>query len=69
MRYRLFDWHEHIKDVEGEYKTARFALEHLKARLISAPDLFDKNHEARSNLRNTDQNIQTYLSWLPDEWG
>ena len=62
MRYRLFDWHEHIKDVEGEYKTARFALDHLKARLISAPDLFAKNHEARSNLSNTDQNLEgTYL--------
>ena len=58
----IFGVHEHIKDVEGEYKTARFALEHLKVRLISAPDLFAKNHEARSNLRNTDQNLEgTYL--------
>jgi hypothetical protein len=62
MPYRLFDWHEHIKDVEGEYKTARFAIEHLKVRLISDPDLFAKKHEARSNLRNTDQNLEgTYL--------
>ena len=62
MPYRRFDWHEHIKDVEGEYQAARFAVDQLKARLVGFPDLLKKEDEARAYLRDADRNLEgTYL--------
>jgi len=47
MPNRRFDWHEHIKDVEGEYRVARFAVDRLKAVVVATPDLLKKDDEAR----------------------
>jgi hypothetical protein len=37
MSNRRFDWHEHIKDIEGEYRAARVAVERLKAQVVGDP--------------------------------
>jgi hypothetical protein len=62
MPNRRFDWHEHIKNVEGEYQAARVAVDRLKAALVATPDLLKKKDEARSYLRHADRNLEgTYL--------
>jgi hypothetical protein len=62
MPNRRFDWHEHIKDVEGEYQAARIAVDRLKAELIATPDLLTGITEARTYLRAADRNLEgTYL--------
>ena len=62
MPNRRFDWHEHIKDVEGEYQAARIAVDRLKAGLVATPDLLKRDNEARAYLRNADRNLEgTYL--------
>ena len=65
MPYRRFDWHEHIKDVEGEYQAARTAVDRLKAAVVATPDLLKKDDEARAYLREADRNLEgTYLDRL-----
>jgi hypothetical protein len=62
MPYRRFDWHEHIKDVVGEYQLARIAVDRLKAEAVATPELLGKNDEARKYLRSTDRNLEgTYI--------
>ena len=62
MPHRRFDWHEHIKEIEGEYKAIRFAVDRLKAGLVATPDLLQRNDEARTYLRAADRNLEgTYL--------
>jgi hypothetical protein len=62
MPNRRFDWHEHIKDVEGEYQLARVAVDRLKADVIATPELLGKNDEARKYLRGADRNLEaTYI--------
>jgi hypothetical protein len=62
MPNRRFDWHEHIKDVEGEYRAARAAVDRLKAGLLATPDLLKREDEARKYLRHADRNLEgTYL--------
>src|SRR5437868_3819800 len=62
MPNRRFDWHEHIKDVEGEYQAARIAVDRLKAGLVATPDLLKRNDVARAYLRDADRNLEgTYL--------
>ena len=57
-----FDWQEHIKNVEGEYKAARFAVNRLKAQLAATPYILRKNDRPRAYLRNADRNLEgTYL--------
>ncbi|MGD0896452.1 MAG: hypothetical protein ABR915_01370 [Thermoguttaceae bacterium] len=59
-----FDWHEHIKNVEGEYKAARLAVDRLKGSLgTAAPDLLQRmGDEERARLREADRNLEgTYL--------
>ena len=58
MPHRRFDWHERIKDIEGEYKATRFAVDQLKAELVATPDILKKNDEARSYLRAADRNLE-----------
>ena len=61
MRYHRFEWHQHIKDVEGEYQAARMALDRLKADFARMPDLL-KRREERAYLRAADRNLEgTYL--------
>jgi hypothetical protein len=62
MPYRLFDWHEHIKDVEGEYRAARFAVERLKAAVVATLDILKNDDSVRAHLGETDSNLEgTYL--------
>ncbi len=62
MPHRRFDWHEHIKDVEGEYRAARFAVDRLKAAVVAAPDTLKADGKAQAYLRKTDSNLAgTYL--------
>ena len=63
MPNRRFDWHEHIKNVEGEYKAARFAVDRLRAGLAAAaPDLLNMGDEVQARLREADRNLEgTYL--------
>jgi hypothetical protein len=39
MRYRRFDWHQHITDVWGEYRSARVAVDRLKDAVAATPDI------------------------------
>ncbi len=62
MPYRRFEWHEHVKDVEGEFQAARVALDRLKAALLATPDLLKGHGDARAYLRAADTNLEgTYL--------
>jgi hypothetical protein len=62
MSNRRFDWHEHIKDIEGEYRAARIAVDRLKDQVVAAPDLLKKGDGTRAYLREADRNLEgTYL--------
>src|SRR5271168_4452541 len=62
MRYHRFDWHEHITDVENEYRAARFAVNQLNAALARQSGLLKKHGVARAHLRMADANLEgTYL--------
>src|ERR1700683_747012 len=37
--HHQFDWHEHIKEVENEYKAARMAVDHLSAAIVADPSV------------------------------
>ena len=39
MPNRRFDWHEHIKEIEGEYRAARLAVDRLTCQIIADPSL------------------------------
>ncbi|MGO8750055.1 MAG: hypothetical protein ACLQNE_29255 [Thermoguttaceae bacterium] len=60
MPNRRFDWHEHVKEVEGEYRAARIAVDRLKSQVVADPNLLEKDDRAR--LRDADRNLEgTYL--------
>jgi hypothetical protein len=62
MPYRRFDWHEHIVEVWGEYKSARAAVDRLRAAVVSTPDLLKKDPVAREYLSRADKNLEgTYI--------
>jgi hypothetical protein len=62
MANRRFDWHEHIKDIEGEYRAARIAVDRLKEQVVATPDLLAKGQGTRAYLRDADRNLEgTYL--------
>jgi hypothetical protein len=62
MPNRRFDWHEHIRDVWGEYWSTREAVNRLKAAVVAMPDLLEKNTPARQHLRAAHQNLEgTYI--------
>jgi hypothetical protein len=62
MPNRRFDWHQHIKDVEGEYRTTRFAVDRLTAQVSATPDILNRDDGTRAYLRDTDANLEgTYL--------
>ena len=63
MPYRRFEWHEHVKDVEGEYQATRIAVDRLKAAVLETPDLLKGHNEAQAQyLRAADTNVEgTYL--------
>lgn len=62
MQNRRFDWDEHIKDVENEYRATRVAVDRLRGQLVASPDLLDSDDITRKQLRNADRNLEgTYL--------
>jgi hypothetical protein len=62
MPHHRFDWHEHIKDVEDEYRAARFALNELSAALERQSGLLKKGGLVRAHLRKAHANLEgTYL--------
>ncbi len=62
MPYHRFDWHEHIKEVWGEYRSARAAVDRLKAAVAATPDLLKTDRVARDYLHEAHQNLDgTYI--------
>ena len=62
MPSRRFDWHQHITEVWGEYKSARAAVDRLKAEVVAAPDLLKNDPVAREYLRDAHRNLEgTYI--------
>ncbi len=62
MSYRRFDWHEHIVEVWGEYKSARMAIDRLRTAVVAAPDLLKNDRVAREYLKRADRNLEgTYI--------
>ena len=62
MPYLRFDWHEHITDVEREYRAARIAVDRLKAQVVATPEILRREDKTRTYLRMADRNLEgTYL--------
>jgi hypothetical protein len=62
MPNRRFDWHEHVKEVEGEFRAARMALDLLLTQAAFAPHLPVRDKKARRYLRAASENLEgTYL--------
>jgi hypothetical protein len=62
MPNRRFDWHAHIKDVEGEYQAARIAVDRLKDQVAASPDILKSDDGTRAYLREANKNLEgTYL--------
>ncbi len=62
MPHLRFDWHEHIKDVENEYRAARIAVDELNSALTRDPRLLKKHRIAQAHLRTAVANLEgTYL--------
>jgi hypothetical protein len=62
MPYRRFDWHEHIVEVWGEFRSARAAVNRLRAAVAAAPDLLKNDRVAREYLSRADKNLDgTYI--------
>lgn len=62
MPNRRFDWHEHIKEIEGEYRATRLAVDRLQAQVSEAPELIKQDDNLRAFLRKADSNLEgTYL--------
>jgi len=62
MPYRRFDWHQHITEVWGEYRSARAAVDRLNAAVAATPDLLNKDPVAREYLHDAHKNLGgTYI--------
>jgi len=62
MPYRRFDWHQHITEVWGEFRSARVAVDRLKDAVAATPDLLKKDPVAREYLRVASGNLEgTYI--------
>ncbi len=62
MPHRRFDWHEHIKDIEGEYQAVRIAVDRMNAQVDATPDFLTKPDGMRAYLRNANEKLEgTYL--------
>jgi hypothetical protein len=62
MPYRRSDWHEHIVEAWGEYKSTRAAVDRLRAAVVSTPDLLRNDRVAREYLSQADKNLEgTYI--------
>lgn len=62
MPHRRFDWHEHLKEVEGEYRAAQFAMDRLRAQLAADPSVLGKAEAIRASLPTACTHLEgTYL--------
>jgi hypothetical protein len=62
MPYRRFDWHEHLMEVWGEYRSARAAVDRLKAAVATTPDLLKNDLTASKYLPEAHKNLEgTYI--------
>jgi hypothetical protein len=62
MPYRRFDWHEHITEVWGKFRSARAAVDRLRGAVAVMPDLLKNDRVAADYLRRADQNLDgTYI--------
>ena len=62
MPYHRSDWHEHIVEVWGEYKSVRAAVDRLRASVISTPDILKNDRVAPEYLVQVDKNLEgTYI--------
>ncbi len=62
MPYRRFDWHQHITEVWGEYKSARAAVDRLMNAVAVTPDVLNNDPDARKYLLNAHKNLEaTYI--------
>lgn len=62
MPHRRFDWHEHLKEVENEYKAARWAVDRQWAAVAADPSVLGNADPARTHLRAAAENLEgTYL--------
>jgi hypothetical protein len=57
MPYRRFDWHQHITEVWGEYRSAKAAIDRLKVAVVATPDLLKKDPVAREYLHDAHKNL------------
>jgi hypothetical protein len=62
MPYRRFDWHEHIVEVWGEFRSARAAIDRLRVAVKETPDILKNDRVAREYLSQADENLDgTYI--------
>jgi hypothetical protein len=62
MRSRRFDWHQHITEVLGEYKSARVAFDRLRDAVAATPDIMKAYPDAREHLGDAHEHLEgTYL--------
>jgi hypothetical protein len=62
MPFLRFDWHQHITEVWGVYRSVRAAVDLLKAAVAATPDLLRKDPEAREYLHDAHNNLRgTYI--------
>lgn len=62
MPSRRFDWHEHITEVWGEYRSTRTAVDRLKTSLVATPYALKHEKVAREYLGKADRNLEgTYI--------
>ena len=62
MPYRRFDWHEHIAEVWGEFRSARAAVDRLRAAVAATPDLLKNDRVAHEYLSRAHENLDgTYI--------
>jgi hypothetical protein len=66
MPYRRFDGHQHITEVWGESRSARAAVDRLKA---AVADHESDEDPAPMTVDAARARLQAYLHELPDEWG
>lgn len=58
MPSRRFDWHERLKEVEGEYKAVRAAVDRMTAAVVETPEILAADGEIRKYLRKVDRNLE-----------
>jgi hypothetical protein len=62
MPCRRFDWHEHITEVWGEFRSARVAVDRLRTAVVATPDLLKNDRVAREYLNRAQKNLEgTYI--------